>query len=195
MTTTTTTTTTKEPNMQQEINVRSNRRGVLARGLLVLAGLAVMGTAVAKEPRKAELAALLDKQQITEVLSRYAAAVDGKDYKGLDEVFVADATAYYGFGDTIKGRAAIADFVKATMVKTSTSQHLVGNVRITLDGDKATSKCYLQAILVGLGDYKGQSVMLWGEYRDRLERRPEGWRIVHRELAAFHATGDIGLGK
>jgi hypothetical protein len=48
---------------------------------------------------------------------------------------------------------------------------------------------------VGIGDYKGQSVMLWGEYRDRLERRPEGWRIVHRELVPFHATGDIGLCK
>ena len=181
--------------MQNGINMRSNRRGLFTRGLLVLAGLAVVGTAVAKEPRKAELAALLDRQQITDVLVRYAAAVDGKDYKGLDEVFVADATAYYGFGDTIKGRAAIVEFIKATMVKTSASQHLVGNVRITLDGDKATTRTYLQAILIGINDYKGQSVMLWGEYRDRLERRPEGWRIVHRELAAFHATGDIGLGK
>lgn len=180
--------------MQHEVNMRSNRRGLFARGLMVLAGLAVMGTAVAKEPRKAELAALLDKQQIQEVLVRYAASVDGKNPKGFDEVFVPEATAFYGFGDTLKGRQAIVDFIGGTMAKVSGSQHLLGNYRINLDGDKATTTTAIQAILVGVGDYKGQSVMLWGEYRDRLERRPEGWRIVHRELVTLHATGDIGLG-
>jgi hypothetical protein len=33
---------------------------------------------------------------------------------------------------------------------------------------------------------------VWGEYRDRLELRPEGWRIVHRELTVLHASGEIG---
>lgn len=181
--------------MQSDTKFRVNRRGVLSSGILLLAGLAVMSAAGAKEPSTRDVATLLDKQDVEEVLVRYAASVDGKNYEGFKEVFVADATAHYGFGETIKGRQAIVDFIKRTMVKTSGSQHLLGNYRIAVDGDKATSTTSVQAILVGLGDYKGQSVVLWGEYKDRLERRPEGWRIVHRELAAINATGDIGLGK
>ena len=181
--------------MSDRMYASAGRRGIFSRGALLLMGLAMLGAAQAKDHGKKEMAAVLDKQQIEELLVGYAAAVDGKNPKAFDEVFVPDATAYYGFGDTLKGRPAIVDFISGTMGKVSGSQHLVGNFRINLDGDKATSTCAIQAILVGVGDYKGQSVMLWGEYRDRMERRPEGWRIVHRELAAFHATGDIGLGK
>jgi ketosteroid isomerase-like protein len=181
--------------MQHDRNLRSSRRGFFTRGAWVLAGLAVVGVATAREPGKADLAAMLDKQRIQEVLVRYAAAVDGQNMKGFDEVFVPEATADYGLGSELKGREAIVGMIGGTMGKVSGSQHLLGNFRIIVDGDKATSTTAVQAILVGVGDYKGQHLMLWGEYRDRLERRPEGWRLVRRELAAFHATGDIGLGK
>lgn len=177
--------------MQHLTLMRAIRRGFLARGLMLLLGLLAAGVAVAGGPGNAELTALLNKQQITDVLTRYTIVVDTKDYPGFDAVLAEDATAYYGFGETIKGRAAIVDFIRGAMVKTSTSQHLLGNVRITLDGNKASSQTYVQAILVGGEANKGQSVMLWGEYRDRLERRPEGWRIVHRELVPFHSAGEL----
>ena len=134
------------------------------------------------------------EKSIEEVLLRYATAIDERDYKLFDDIFVVNATAQYGFFGHIDGRAALSALLKGAMERCGPSQHMLGNYRIVVNGKQASSKCYLQAILVGLDDCKDKHMLLWGEYRDRLELRPEGWRIVHRELVIIYATGDIGLG-
>lgn len=173
------------------------RRSLLTSGIAV-AGVAVLGGVPVAEARSGtlapETARLLDERAIEKVLVRYASAVDERTLGGFDEVFVPEATAYYGFSGNISGRAAIVDLIRATAEKCVGSQHLVSNFRIEIVGDKANTKTSLQAILVGIGDYRGRHFTLWGEYRDRFERRSDGWRIVHRELVTLHATGDIGLG-
>lgn len=139
------------------------------------------------------LEALLEEKQIERVVKAYATALDKHDWAALDEVFAPDATAFYdGFG-SVGSRADIVALVRSALERCGTTQHLLGNVVIDIDGDQATAACYLQAIHLGLGGYQGQIMTVWGEYRDRLQRRPEGWRIVHRELAVLHASGDIGL--
>lgn len=70
----------------------------------------------------------------------------------------------------------------------------MSNFRIAVAGERAASKCYVHALLVGVGDYKDSQMDFRGEYRDKFERRPEGWRIVERKLVTIHATGDIGFG-
>ncbi len=135
---------------------------------------------------------LRDQRDIEQILIRYAVDLDEHQWAGLDEVFVADATAtYHGIGD-FTGRDGIRDMVRSALERCGRTQHLLGNYRIVVDGDKASAKCYLQAIHIGLGDYAQNIMTVWGEYRDRLERRPEGWRIVHRELEVFKVDGDIG---
>lgn len=137
---------------------------------------------------------LLEEKRIERVLVRYALALDEHDWAGLDEVFVPEATAWYqGIGD-FSSRDAIRDMISGVLQTCGRTQHLLGNFRIAIDGNKATAKCYLQAIHVGQGALAAQTMTVWGEYSDRLERRPEGWRIVHRELAMFQTAGDIGLG-
>lgn len=186
-----------EPVGRDVRGVAAGRRQLLAGGVLV-AGATLLGGAASAEAQPAtpfiDAARLLDERAIERLLVRYASAVDERDLPGFDEVFVADATAYYGFSGNISGRAAIVELVRATAEKCSGSQHLIGNFRINIEGGRATAKSSLQAILVGTGAYRDRHLTLWGEYRDRLERRPEGWRIVHRELVTLHATGDIGIG-
>ena len=135
---------------------------------------------------------VLDEREITEVLVKYATYLDGHNWTGLDEVFVADATAtYQGIGD-FNSRDAIRTMVRGALEVFGRTQHLLGDYRIALEGDRATAKCYLQAIHVRPEAPGGGLLTVWGEYRDRLERRPEGWRIVHRELEVFHLSGDLG---
>lgn len=142
--------------------------------------------------KQSDIQILRDERDIEQILIRYAVDLDEHQWAGLDEVFVAAATAtYHGIGDFV-GRDAIRDMVRGALETCGRTQHLLGNFRIVVDGDKATSKCYLQAIHLGLGDYARNIMTVWGEYRDRLERRPEGWRIVHRELEVFKVDGDIG---
>ncbi len=135
---------------------------------------------------------LRDERDIVDILIRYAVDLDEHHWAGLDEVFVPEATAtYHGIGD-FTGRDAIRNMVRSALERCGRTQHFLGNYRIAVDGDKASAKCYLQAIHVGLGDYAHNILTVWGEYRDRLERRSEGWRIVHRELEVFKVDGDIG---
>lgn len=135
---------------------------------------------------------LLEEARIERVLVRYASALDERDWAALDEVFVAEASAlYHGIG-SYSGREAIVATVRQALAPCGRTQHLLGNVRITLAGAQASAKCYLQAIHAGQGAYQGQTLTVWGEYRDQLEKRPEGWRIVHRELEVFQVSGDIG---
>lgn len=140
----------------------------------------------------AELHNLLDEARIARLLMRYADALDARDWAALDAVFAADASArYQGIGD-FHGRDAIVAVVRDALAACGPTQHLLGNIRIEVDGDRASARCYLQAIHAGLGARAASTLSVWGEYRDRLARGPEGWRIVHRELALCHIAGDIG---
>jgi len=134
-----------------------------------------------------------DHREIEAVLNRYASALDDKQYARLSEVFTPEATAHYVGLAECNGLQSIIELISGVLDRCGPTQHLLGNVRIELNGDKATARCYLQAIHVGLGDYADQLHTVWGEYRDRLVKTADGWRIAYRELAVIHAQGDIGL--
>lgn len=134
-----------------------------------------------------------DRREIEAVLIRYAQLLDTKRYARLGEVFTREATAHYVGMAECSGLESIIDLVSGVLDRCGNTQHLLGNVQIDIQDDEATSSCYLQAIHVGLGDYSDRLLTVWGEYRDRLVRTPDGWRIGHRELTTLHAQGDIGL--
>jgi len=134
-----------------------------------------------------------DRQEIEAVLFLYAHLLDKKRYAQLTEVFTPEATANYVGMAECKGVEAIIGLVSGVLDRCGNTQHLLGNVQIDVQGDKATASCYLQAIHVGLGDYSDRLLTVWGEYRDQLVRTPAGWRIGYRELTTLHAQGDIGL--
>lgn len=136
---------------------------------------------------------LLQERRIERVLNRYATALDGRDWSALDDVFASDATAYYEGIGSYNGRSAIVKLIKTVLSGCGPTQHLLGNVRIEVDGHEARARCYLQAIHVGVSMYAGSKMTVWGEYRDTLRLTTEGWRITHRELAGIHAEGDVGI--
>lgn len=131
--------------------------------------------------------------EIEEVLFRYATALDRRDWTALRDVFDPDAVADYEGIGVFNGRPAVTGVVADFLGKCGPTQHMITNVRIDLDGEKARSRCYLQAVHSGKGRYAGQTMTVWGEYSDRLELRAEGWRIVHRALVVQHVVGDIGV--
>ena len=139
------------------------------------------------------LETLLERAAIQSVLDLYATALDNRDWAALDEVFAAEASTHYEGMGHFDGRDAIVRFISQVLNQCGSTQHLLGNYRIEIDGDTATAKCYLAAIHAGIGDYQGQTQTVWGEYRDRLVKTPAGWRIVHRELAGIHGEGDVGI--
>ncbi len=136
---------------------------------------------------------LIDESDIQRVLMLYAESLDRRDYDALDAVFTADATSHYEGIGHFDGIEAIKGLMVNVLERCGPTQHFIGTVRIAVDGNSAEARCYLQAIHVGKGEHTGKLLTVWGEYRDRLQRTAEGWRIVHRELASIHSEGDIGL--
>lgn len=63
------------------------------------------------------------------------------------------------------------------------TQHLLGNFRITVDGNSAESACYVQAA------HEGKTYTTWAEYRDTLERKDGGWKIIERHMYIIKDTG------
>ncbi len=134
-----------------------------------------------------------DYREIEAVLIRYASALDSKQYQRLSEVFTREATANYIGLTECKGLDSIIELVSSVLDQCGHTQHLLGNIQVDIQGDRATASCYLQAIHVGLGDYSDQVYTVWGEYRDQLVKTEAGWRISYRELTMLHVQGDIGL--
>jgi 3-phenylpropionate/cinnamic acid dioxygenase small subunit len=135
------------------------------------------------------LAVLEAKQQIGEVLFRYGYALDSRDWEQLRTCFLPEVVGHYG-GDPLTGYEAIEQLCRTTLEPLSVSQHLIGNVTVTVDGDEARSVCYLHAQHVRPGTEGGEQFIFAGRYLDRLVRMPDGWRIADRTLEAMWTSGN-----
>jgi ketosteroid isomerase-like protein len=127
----------------------------------------------------ATLQHLVDRQEINEVLQRYARGIDAFDFDVVSDVFTADAAAQYSKYPELIGGPAIAQFLREHTQATSWHQHLLTVVEVVIDGDRATTLTYFIAHMVS-GD-PGETVTVQvGDYRDELVRTAGGWRISKR---------------
>jgi ketosteroid isomerase-like protein len=144
--------------------------------------------------KRQSVAATSDVEQIRAVLTLYAKSLDRRDFPALKRVFTADATGNYFAAGTYKGVDAISAFIERVLTQCGRTQHLLGSIDIQVNGNEATASTYLQAIHVGKKPgFEGKIMTVWGEYRDKLLRTADGWRISYRELETIHAEGDIGV--
>jgi len=81
------------------------------------------------------------QQQIVDQLTEIAWVLDHKEWDRLGEIFTEDAE---GYGQ--QGLAAITANTIRYLGRCGPTQHLTGNHRIRLDGDRATSTSYIRAI-------------------------------------------------
>lgn len=136
---------------------------------------------------------LSDHRAIVEVTVAYTYALDTKDWDALDEVFVPDATAF--LTEPLEGRDAIKARVRRALEPMDTSQHMISNHQIVVDGDRATCRCYLQAQHVRQAAHGSPNFVVAGRYDDRLVRTPSGWRIVRRELSIMWTDGNPAVAR
>jgi ketosteroid isomerase-like protein len=132
---------------------------------------------------------------IVSVTHDYAWALDSKDFAMLDDVFTADATADLRSAVPLEGRDALKARIARALEPMDKTQHLVANHRITVDGDTATCRCYLQAQHTRYGHPGGENFILAGWYEDTLVRTPDGWRISFRRLVTTWQEGNIAVAK
>ncbi len=138
------------------------------------------------------LSAANDRFDIIAVLDRYAECLDTRDWPGLAEVFTDDVEMDFGVWRALN-LDSVRTNIRAFLDGCGPSQHLLGNYRIALDGDSATSRCYCRVMHFGKGEHEGKTFESWIEYRDELVRTARGWRSRKRVGTPQMQQGDPSL--
>jgi hypothetical protein len=137
---------------------------------------------------EAALTELLAKQAITEALYKYCRAMDRMDNELGKSVFHADAVADYGTMFKGTGHGFI-EFVYEAHAGMLLHQHQLGNILITVEGDRAYSESYVTVTFRRTDEASGLIGMYsWGRYIDRWEKRDGRWAISHRHY--LHLTDE-----
>lgn len=140
-----------------------------------------------------DIRTLHDERAIVRGLSQFARIIDAKAWGQLSDVFAEDLTFNYGAAGEQCGMAALRANMQRFLDHCGGTQHLIGSILVDVDGDSAVSRAYVQARHQRLGDAAGAIFDSSGEYVDRWERRPEGWRIVRREAIWMAHFGDPAI--
>jgi len=133
-----------------------------------------------------------DHRAIVDLTVDYCWAIDGCDWEALRDIFLPNATAELGSG-TERGIDAIISRISGVLSVLDRSQHIVANHQVSIDGDRATSRCYLHAQHVRKTAVAGRNYVVAGRYEDDLVRTAEGWRIAHRRLVVMWTDGNPGV--
>jgi SnoaL-like protein len=122
-----------------------------------------------------------DRIEIDDLLTRYATALDAKDWDLFATCFTPDARIDYSAAGGIKGTLPeVRRWLAEVMAAFPMTQHLVTNKAVQLNGDSAVCRSCLFNPM-GVPDGAGMAVWLeGGYYTDRLVRTAAGWRIAER---------------
>lgn len=137
------------------------------------------------------LARLLDRQDITDCLTRFSRGMDRFDRELFLSAFHPDATI--AAGDFVGGPTDLYDWAHRMHEQGQTAtQHLLLNHTCDLDGDAAHAETYY---LFAARNRDESNWLAGGRYLDRLERRAAQWRITVRtnviEWSGSLPTGPI----
>lgn len=122
---------------------------------------------------------LTDLEHIKRLKYAYLRCLDQKDWQGLGELLVDDATAAYSGGRyTYRGRDEIVGFVERNMGREQFhSSHRAHHPEITLEGDRAEATWALEDIVI---DSEWNFLLIGAAfYEDVYVRVGEHWRIQH----------------
>jgi 3-phenylpropionate/cinnamic acid dioxygenase small subunit len=131
-----------------------------------------------------------DRQDIVDVLVRYASGIDSRDWVLFRTCFTEDVDADYGDIGHWRSADEITAWMQETHAPCGYTLHSVSNHAITAHGDGATARTYIDAIVLGADDRAG--VRVAGYYDDELTRAADGWKIARRRFttAVMQPIGD-----
>lgn len=131
-----------------------------------------------------------DRIEIDDLLTRYATAVDSRDWDLYATCFTPDAFIDYTSAGGIKGTVQeVRDWLAKVLLVFSMTQHVVANRVVVIRGDTATARsCFYNPM--GVPDGNGSMTLFidGGYYNDRLVRTAEGWRIRERIEESVYST-------
>jgi hypothetical protein len=125
-----------------------------------------------------------DREQITDVILRYGTGIDSRDWELFRGCFTADCELDYGSVGRWSSAEAVTEFMRRT--HSGPSQHRLTNIVVTVEGDRARARTYVDVIAHGRNGIGGGNAI--GYYDDELMRTDQGWRIARRTYTAVRLT-------
>jgi len=138
---------------------------------------------------------LADRIEIQDTITRYSTALDvpGRRWDEWDRCFAPDAIIedLAGPGSRM-GRDEMREFFSKNDAVRLTTQHLLANFVISVDGDTATARTEGSYASLNRTDTPGRARLnrsgYW--YEDHLVRLDEGWRIKWRKFHSRWRTAE-----
>jgi len=110
-----------------------------------------------------------DRIALQDVMLKYAAAVDEKDYEGYRVLFTDDVHVIGLTPDDFHGMEAFFPRWKNAIDQYDSTQHKFSPMLAEIDGDYARTRNDLQALHYPKGDAE-TTVTLWGTYKTDMQR-------------------------
>lgn len=132
--------------------------------------------------RDQTVARLADRVELSDLIHRYAMAVDDRDYDTLEALYAEEAT-FVGRTASPVGRAAVVDYLRTTQAVNGVTVHCPTSQVVKFNGpDQATGVVVSSAQL----DVEGDMTYLVFRYHDEYVRRDGRWQFARRELRNVH---------
>lgn len=139
-----------------------------------------------------------DIVEIEQLLNRYCHAVDRGTVSDIMDVFHEDAVLLprYQSEESFKGKEAVRgwyeNYDKTARDRTLSLRHTISTPMIHVEGNRATSVCYLDAD--GIDSDSGRAFQVLGRFEDKLIKDEGRWWIAERAIIA-EGTYSLGQGR
>ncbi len=134
---------------------------------------------------------LLAKDAIAAVIHKRARTTDTRDLEGSLSCYHPDATEdHEGFDGNVAEYLRTASPVFMADSPVEACFHLIGNIEIELDGDRATSECYFICCLTANEEGSRRSFINAGRYLDEFECHDGAWAIKRRRCVYDWSRSD-----
>jgi 3-phenylpropionate/cinnamic acid dioxygenase small subunit len=130
------------------------------------------------------------RQDIAEVLIRYATGIDRRDWDLFRTCFTVDCVVDYGDIGLWHGADEVTEWMDRTHRDAGHTLHRITNQAVDTAGDGASARAYVDAIVMS-GD-NASGVRAVGFYDDELVNTTQGWQIARRRFTPVFYEG-IGL--
>ncbi|WP_068280752.1 nuclear transport factor 2 family protein [Aldersonia kunmingensis] len=127
-----------------------------------------------------------DRQDINDLLLRYATGIDRRDWPLFRTVFTEDCVLDYGDIGKWNGVGAVTEFMEAVHAPAGHTMHRMSNHVVTVDGDRAQARTYVDAFVMSADNASGVNAV--GFYDDDLLRTGDGWRIANRVFTSVRVV-------
>ncbi len=133
-----------------------------------------------------------DRQDIADVLVRYATGIDRRDWPLFRTVFTDDCELDYGEVGSWKGVDAVTQFMQQAHALAGHTMHRLTNQVIAVDGDTAEARTYVDALIMLADNNSGVNAA--GFYDDEFVRTEKGWQIARRRFIQVRVApvGPVG---